>query len=145
MFRHLLLPTDGSELSQNAARKGIQLARRLGAGATAIFVIPATFRVYEGSDSPMDLRDKLQTHWRQLAENALRGLRETAAAEGGDCETLVVNHDQPWRAIIETATKQGCDLILMASHGRRGVSALLLGSETQKVLTHSSIPVLVYR
>ncbi len=145
MFRHLLLPTDGSELSQNAARNGIRLARRLGAEVTAIFVTPATFRLYEGSDSPMDLRDKLQSHWRQIAENALQRLREAAAAEGGDCETLVVSHDQPWRAIIDAATKRGCDLILMASHGRRGVGALLLGSETQKVLTHSSIPVLVYR
>lgn len=145
MFRHILLPTDGSALSQTAAKRGIRFARSLGAGTTALFVVPDTFRLYDGGDSPMGFREQLQTRWRELAEKALEELRATAAAEGVPCEALVATNDQPWRAIIETATSRGCDLILMASHGRRGVSALLLGSETQKVLTHSTIPVLVYR
>ncbi|MEJ5357263.1 MAG: universal stress protein [Desulfobacterales bacterium] len=145
MFRHILLPTDGSALSQTAAKTGIRFARSLGAVVTALFVVPDTFRLYDGGDSPLEFREQLRTRWRDRGEKALEELRAAAAAEGVSGETLLATNDQPWRAIIETATSRGCDLILMASHGRRGVSALLLGSETQKVLTHSTLPVLVYR
>ncbi len=145
MFRHILLPTDGSALSQTAVKNGIRLARSLGARTTGLFVVPQTFRLYDGGDSPMEFRERLEAHWRGLAATTLEALQAAAAAEGVASETLVAAHDQPWRAIIDTAAGRGCDLILMASHGRRGVSALLLGSETQKVLTHSTIPVLVFR
>ncbi len=145
MFRHILLPTDGSALSHTAVQNGIRLARSLGARTTGLFVVPNTFRLYDGGDSPVEFREQLEARWRDLAEKTLEAARATAAAEGVACETLVATNDQPWRAIIDTAAGRGCDLILMASHGRRGVSALLLGSETQKVLTHSSIPVLVFR
>jgi nucleotide-binding universal stress UspA family protein len=80
-----------------------------------------------------------------LAEKYLHAAMETAAAAGVNCETMHVEHDQPYLAIIEAAAQRLCDLIVMASHGRRGISAILLGSETNKVLTHSTIPVLVVR
>lgn len=145
MCPHILLPTDGSALSQTAVKNGIRLARSLGARTTGLFGVPHTFRLYDGGDGPMEFREQLEAPWRDLAATTLEALRAAAAAEGVACETLVAAHDQPWRAIIDPATGGGCDLILMASHGRRGVNALLLGSETQKVLTHSTIPVPVFR
>jgi nucleotide-binding universal stress UspA family protein len=145
MFRHILIPTDGSDLSRKAVIYGVQLARQSGARVTAL-TLTEPYRV-----ASMDAvlvavgEDEYDEESRKSADRALEQARATAKAAGVPCETVSEVHDQPWRAIIDVAHARECDLIVMASHGRRGVSALLLGSETVKVLTHSSIPVLVYR
>ena len=145
MFKHILIPTDGSDLSRKAILYGVQLAKESGAKVTGLTVTepyqPA------GMDTvfiPMDEGD-YEEQSRVLSEKAVEQVKIAAPAAGVPCETIREIHDQPYRAIIDAAHALGCDLIVMASHGRRGISALLLGSETVKVLTHSTIPVLVYR
>jgi nucleotide-binding universal stress UspA family protein len=150
MYGNILLPIDGSQLSLGAARRGIELARALRAKVTAIMVTtpwatqfarePAV--VVPGVVVPQteyDLRAE------QAACSCLRVVTDEAKSAGVPSKALHVLHRDPYAAIIDAAGKEGCDLIVMASHGRRGLSALLLGSETVKVLTHSEIPVLVYR
>jgi len=145
MFKHILIPTDGSDLSRKAVLYGVQLAKFTGARVTAL-TIKAPYVV-----SSMDAiavvgsQQQYEDEAAQYAERALEQAQMAAGAAGVTLETLEETHDQPYRAIIDAALANGCDLIVMASHGRRGVSALLLGSETNKVLTHSAIPVLVYR
>jgi nucleotide-binding universal stress UspA family protein len=148
MFKHILLPTDGSKLSDRAVKKGIEFAQSAGARVTAVHVIPE-FRmvVEEGFVSPMsaELKKRFENESQQHARKMLDKVAKAAAAAGVKCDTVAVVSDYPYQQIIETARKQKCDLIIMASHGRRGLSSLLLGSETAKVLTHSKIPVLVMR
>ncbi len=144
MYKHILLPTDGGELSMKAVRQGLALAKQLGATATALIVRrPLREFVAEGVTIPVP--EAAQKDYAAQMDKLLDAARAEAKSAGVGCEALQVVHDEPWRGIIETAKSKGCDLIVMASHDRRGVSALLLGSETQKVLTHSSVPVLVYR
>jgi nucleotide-binding universal stress UspA family protein len=145
MFKHVLIPTDGSDLSRKAILYGVQLAKESGAKVTGLTV--AEPYQTAGMDTvfvPVDLGD-YEEQSRVLSEKALEQVKMAAQAAGVPCETIREVHDQPYRAIIDAALALGCDLIVMASHGRRGISALLLGSETSKVLTHSTIPVLVYR
>ena len=145
MFKHILIPTDGSDLSRKAVLYGVQLAEECGARVTAL-TLSEPYRV-----ASMDVvlvsvgEDEYEEESRRIADHALAQVRVAADAAGVSCDTIREVHDQPYRAIIDAAHAKGCDLIVMASHGRRGVSALLLGSETVKVLTHSTIPVLVYR
>jgi nucleotide-binding universal stress UspA family protein len=145
MHRHILIPTDGSELSQNAIGYGMALAKAVNAKVTVLTVsVPLQRFVVETgmiSDTPEDYRKRTVT----LAAQYLNAAKEVALAAGVICETVHLEHDQPYLAIIETAAQKSCDLIVMASHGRRGISAIVLGSETVKVLTHSTIPVLVVR
>ena len=145
MHRHILIPTDGSELSQNAIDYGMALAKSVNAKVTVVTVSTPfhTFAVEPGmiTDTPEHYGKRMAT----LAAKYLNVAKEAALAAGVSCETIHVQHDQPYLAIIETAARQSCDLIVMASHGRRGISAIVLGSETVKVLTHSAIPVLVVR
>jgi len=145
VFEHILIPTDGSRLSEKAVRKGIRFAYAMGARVTAFHAIPK----FQASDVMMDLLGTNRGDYARAAQaysnERLRFVQKAAAALDVPCETRHATTDDPAGAIIETAQASGCDLILMASHGRRGLGALLLGSETQKVLTHSSIPVLVYR
>jgi nucleotide-binding universal stress UspA family protein len=144
MFKHILLPTDGGELSMKAVRHGMLLAKQLGAKATAIIVRrPLREFVAEGITIPVS--EEQQKDYIQQMDKLLEAARAEAKNDGIDCEAIQVVNDEPWRGIVEAAKAKGCDLIVMSSHGRRGVSAFLLGSETQKVLTHSSVPVLVYR
>jgi nucleotide-binding universal stress UspA family protein len=145
VFKHLLLPTDGSELAETAIREGIRFAKESNAKVTGVSVAPA-FHVFT-FNAPMleDTQTEFLAESRAQAEKNLARLAKAAADEGVACETVVAISDQPYEAIIHTAENKGCDLIMMASHGRRGMQALLLGSETQKVLTHSRIPVLVFR
>jgi nucleotide-binding universal stress UspA family protein len=145
MFKHILIPTDGSDLSRKAILYGVQLAKESGAKVTGLTVVepyqPA------GMDAvliPVDEGD-YEEQARVLSDRAIEQVKMAAQAAGVPCETIREVNDQPYRAIIDAAQAVGCDLIVMASHGRRGISALLLGSETSKVLTHSTIPVLVYR
>ena len=145
MYKHILIPTDGSDLSWMAVRQGIALAKALNARVTALTVSPSfqTFTV-----DPVMVANTPEQYRKECEAAAARYLgvaTESAKAVGVPCEGVHVVGDHPYQAIIETAQAKDCDLIVMASHGRRGVGALLLGSETTKVLTHSKIPVLVWR
>ena len=145
MYKHVLIPTDGSALSEMAIRQGIALAKSLPARVTAM-TVSLPFHAF--AVDPVMLSDTPAQYERDceaLAEKYLEVAKTEAAVAGISCETVHVWAAHPYEAIIDTARKAGCDLIFMASHGRKGVSALVLGSETVKVLTHSKIPVLVCR
>jgi nucleotide-binding universal stress UspA family protein len=148
MFKHILLPTDGSKLSDRAVERGMELAKILGARVTAFHVIPE-FRMMADESfvlpTSADLKKRYEKEAKARAEKLLQKIGSRAGTLAVDCERLVVVGDVPFEHIIDTAKKRKCDLIVMASHGRRGLSGLLLGSETSKVLTHSKIPVLVVR
>jgi nucleotide-binding universal stress UspA family protein len=145
MFKHILIPTDGSDLSRKAVLYGVQLAKSCGATVTSLTVTdPYRAATMDAVLIPIDEQDYEEAS-RQMSERAMEQVKMAAEAAGVKCETVREVHDQAYRAIIDAAHSLGCDLIVMASHGRRGISALLLGSETVKVLTHSTIPVLVYR
>ena len=148
MFKHILLPTDGSKLSDRAVQRGIELAEAVGARVTAMHVIPE-FRIMADESfvlpTSVDLKARYEKGAKARATNLLDKIETRARTAGVKCETVAVMGDVPYEHIIDTCKKRKCDLILMASHGRRGISALLLGSETSKVLTHSKVPVLVVR
>ena len=145
MFKHILLPTDGSPLSDAAIVQGVQLARDIGATITGFHAIPE-FRVF--TSRPEMLEDTKQRFLEDCRTHAREYLAvlETAAKEAGvPCDTVVSVSDEPYLEIIQAAEQKGCDLIAMASHGRKGIKGFLIGSETQKVLSHSQIAVLVFR
>lgn len=147
MFKNILVPTDGSALSQENARRAVGFAKETGARITAFFAKPGYPVTYYGEGALIDPTspEKFAELAEQQARENLGFVEELASEAGVACQTLSLTSDVPYEAIIEAATRSGCDLIFMASHGRRGFSGLLLGSETNKVLTHSKIPVLVYR
>ena len=145
MFKHILIPTDGSDLSLKAVLYGVKLAKSCGAKVTGLTVaVPYRVVAVDAVLIPLDEAD-YEERSRSASDKALEQVKIAADAAGVTCETVREVHDQPYRAIIDAAEALNCDLIVMASHGRRGISALLLGSETAKVLTHSTVPVLVYR
>ena len=144
MFKHILLPTDGSPLSENAVLKGIQLARSLGARVTGIHVSPQFHVLTYRTDMLEDTRAEYERDTQAHAERYLLFIAKAAKESGVACETLRALNDDVDEAIVDAAGKQGCDLIVMASHGRRGLGKVLLGSQTQRVTTESSIPVLVW-
>lgn len=147
MYKQLLVPTDGSKLSTDAMERAIQFAKETGARVLALHVmpeyIPPAFAEFPAAGQASFAEFMKATE--ETAATVLGAASQAAQAAGVQCETMSVRHTQPYRAIIDVAREKGCDLIFMASHGRRGLSALVLGSETNKVLTHSSIPVLVFR
>jgi len=145
MFKHILIPTDGSDLSHKAVLYGVQLAKLTGGTVTALTVRAPYVVSSMDAIAVVGSQETYEDEVKQYAERALDQAAVAAESAGVKLATVQVTHDQPFRAIIDTAKANKCDLIVMASHGRRGVSALLLGSETNKVLTHSTIPVLVYR
>jgi nucleotide-binding universal stress UspA family protein len=145
MFKHILLPTDGSNLSQVAIQKGVQLAKSIKAKITGISVVPEQKYYMYQTDIIVQVKKETVKQHKLEADRNLSAIEKAAKDAGVPCETLCEISDYPFETIIKIAEKRGCDLIMMASHGRRGVGALLIGSETQKVLTHSKIPVLVYR
>ena len=146
-YRHLLVPVDGSELSDQAVSKAVELAGTLGARITFFHAEPGLPVALAGLGEQVDPRtlDMLVTASRQQTHTILRQACQNAEAAGVSAESRSVMNPIPAEAIVEAADQVGADLILMASHGRRGLGALLLGSETQKVLTHSTLPVLVVR
>ena len=148
-YKHILVPTDGSKLSLKAAKEAAVLAKTLKARITAVYVIqPWSPPMTEESSVAYSSRysEKLYREaTEKTADQALSKVAATAKAAKVACEKLQVIHGQAWEGIIKTAKSRKCDLIIMASHGRRGLAGLLLGSETQKVLTHSKTPVLVCR
>ncbi|QJE02160.1 universal stress protein [Massilia forsythiae] len=145
MYRRILVPTDGTELSARA----IEMALRLAAPAGAVVIgmhastPPYLLAPELGLAAPID--DAWRHEREQQAQDGLAYVRRRAGETGVACEALLVRHDSPHEAIVQAARDRACDLIVMASHGRRGMAARLLGSETAKVLTHSAIPVLVVR
>ena len=148
MFKHFLVPTDGSELSQQTVARAVSFAKEAGARLT-FFYAQEPFKTpsYFDDSLPPDYlsAEDFAEHTRREAEYVLDKARSAAVAAGVPfaLETTVNKH--PYQAIIEAAERAQCDLIFMASHGRSGFAGVLLGSETQKVLTHSKIPVLVFR
>jgi nucleotide-binding universal stress UspA family protein len=147
VFKHVLIPTDGSDLSDRAVQAGLQFAKSSGARVTGLFVMGEYPVMAYGEASAMPLispQEFLQEEQKE-ARGILAKLEAAAKEAGVECETCSEVSDSPYRVIIDKATEKGCDVIFMASHGRRGLEALVLGSETHKVLTHSKIPVLVYR
>ena len=147
MFKHILVPTDGSELSQEATRRAAAFAKEIGARVTLFYAKPDFPECFFGEGALVDpgAPEKFMALAEEEAVKILDYAKDLCLKEGVSCDCLNVASDIPYEAIIDAATQCDCDLIFMASHGRRGVGALLLGSETSKVLTHSKIPVLVYR
>ena len=148
MYRHILIATDGSALAEKAVTHGLSLAKSTGAKVSAL-IVEAPFNVYDVPESKLrQMPEAFAQHAEQMKKHAARILShvaDAAKAAGVACETAQLEEDQPYRAIIAMAKEKGCDLIVMASHGRSGISAVLLGSVTNKVLTHTDIPVLVCR
>ncbi len=145
MYDRILIATDGGELADKAVDQGLAMAKAVGAKVIVVRAtsLPAPM-VYEGVVVALPSEEIRGEIAARVAEQ-FAALKSKAAALGVAMETVHVEHDSPWEAIIDTAKAKGASLIVMASHGRRGISAVLLGSETQKVLTHTTIPVLVCR
>ncbi len=147
MFKHILVPTDGSKLSIKAARQAVKLAKAVGARITGFYAAPDLGSTYYGDGYILRAPSaKAQAEFtQQQARKFLSMIEVEAEVEKVPCTVFHALSDSPYEAIIDAAKKKKCDLIVMASHGRRGLSGLVLGSETQKVLVHSKIPVLVCR
>lgn len=147
MFKHILVPTDGSDLSQATVARAVSFAKEAGARVTLFYAEAPTPSFYAGLGAIADphVMQEARERLDGAAQQVLDAASQIAQAAGVPHERLVLEGHKPYALIIQAAEQQGCDLIFMASHGRRGMDALLLGSETNKVLTHSKIPVLVYR
>ena len=145
MYTNILIPTDGSELAGKAVQHGITLAKRIGSKITVLTVLPPFHTFTTDAQMIEDTSAQYKARMRKHAEKTLGAAAHAAQAAGVACETVQVEHEHPYRAIIDCTASRGCDLIVMASHGRYGISAIVLGSETVKVLTHCNIPVLVHR
>lgn len=147
MFKHILVPTDGSALSKHTVKKAVEFAREIGAKITFFYAKPDYPVAFYGEGALIDptTPQKFTEMAEKQALDIFAAARKVAEAAGVDSDALATTSDVPYEAIIQGAKDAKCDLIFMASHGRRGLSGLLLGSETQKVLTHSKVPVLVYR
>lgn len=143
MYRRILVPTDGTELCSAALDAALELAKHGGGSIIGLHAGPP------GRLTPLAGEDPIRAAWlsqrEQTGKDALSWIARRAGEAGVPCETLLVGHDSPAAAIVETARDRRCDLIVMASHGKHGLRARLLGSETSKVLTHCAIPVLVVR
>jgi nucleotide-binding universal stress UspA family protein len=148
MFKHILIPTDGSEVAAKAIEAGLEFARETRAKVTG-FIAVEQFHT-PTSSAELTRRsyltaDEYEKHARQKAEAVLGRIAERARSAGADFDYDYAQNDHPYEAIIQAAQKHDCDLIIMASHGRGPLGALLHGSETQHVLSRSKIPTLVYR
>jgi nucleotide-binding universal stress UspA family protein len=145
MFKHLLIATDGSRLAEEAARSAVGLAKSLGARVTAM-TVSLPYHVFTTHYVLVsDTEGVYSRECRNRAEQYLAVIRQAARSAGVACDEVHAFHEQPHASIIETAEQRGCDLICMASHGRTGLTGLVVGSVTMKVLAHSGIPVLVWR
>ena len=145
MYKRILLPTDGSDASQRAVLAGVDFARSIGAELVAMTATPEFHALTTDAQMLEQTRDEFLAASRAQGQRLLDQAAAVARDAGVPCTAVQVVSDEPYEAIIATARDQGCDLIVMASHGRKGIKGLLLGSETQKVLVHSAIPVLVHR
>ena len=147
MFKHVLVPTDGSQFSQDTVRRAVLFAKDVGARITAFYAKPEYPVTYYGEGALIDSTtpEQFALLAEEQAQQILGEVEKLCQEAGVSCTKMTLTNDITYEAIIEAATQSGCDLIFMASHGRKGLSGLLLGSETNKVLTHTTIPVLVYR
>jgi nucleotide-binding universal stress UspA family protein len=145
MFKHVLIPTDGSPLSRKAVKAGIAFAKEFGARETAYHAVEAIPPWSAGGFLPPSVLAQAEAGMRKQAEQHLDAAAKIAKAAGVPCESLLTRPMAVYQGIIDAAKKQKCDVIFMASHGRGGAASLLLGSVTLKVLAHSKIPVLVFR
>jgi nucleotide-binding universal stress UspA family protein len=158
VYRNILVPTDASPLSAKAVEQAVSLAKSVGARITVLHVVPPLAElpaaemteaydslVGEGYILPSSIGAAVQERLAARSKATLEAACAKAAASGVACESIVATSSSPHEAIINQAEASGCDLILMASHGRKGVQAIVLGSETTKVLVHSKLPVLVVR
>ena len=145
MFKRILIPTDGSSASQRAILAGAALARETGAEIIGLTVTPPFHTLSAGPEMLESTPAQYEQQSRQQADRILADVESAARETQVPYRLEHASGDTPYETIITTARDDGCDLILMASHGRKGIKGLLLGSETQKVLVHSAIPVLVYR
>ena len=147
MYQKILVATDGSTLSKKAVTSAIELAATCGAQLVALKVVPRYPQAYFEGSIPLSAEEisRIETQWTESAQVQLAAVEKAAKAKGVDSKAVTVKSDVVSDAIIAAAKKQKADLIVMASHGRKGIKRLLLGSETQQVLTHSHIPVLVLR
>ena len=147
MFKHILVPTDGSALSDSTVARAVSFAKETGARITFFYSQPDFPMPIYGERALIDptTPEQFAKSAASEAEAILSKARGAAEAAGVACDSDTAVNEVPYEAIIDAADRHGCDLIFMASHGRRGIAGLLLGSETQKVLTHSKTPVLVYR
>jgi nucleotide-binding universal stress UspA family protein len=146
MYKHILVPTDGSPQSANAITGAVALAKAIGAKVTGLFAAPPATPILYRDNLPAGF-GTMEDHKQLIEDSAGRYLDVVAQAAkqaGVPCEVVTVTSDYPADAILETAAKRSCDLIVMATQGRRGIAGVLLGSETQRVVTHAKIPVLVY-
>jgi nucleotide-binding universal stress UspA family protein len=148
LYAHILLPTDGSSLATRGAKTGVKLAQALGAKVTALYVgmpyasaVYGDAAVYYAGPSPREHKRFSE----EAAQKAFAPVTLEAKRAGVDCATLLAVNSRPWEGILKTARTRKCDAIVMGSHGRSGLGGLFLGSETQRVLAHSKIPVLVIR
>jgi nucleotide-binding universal stress UspA family protein len=144
VFKHILLPTDGSPAVESAIDACLRFAQQTGAGVIAIHVMPVLHLFTYEPGVTENVHEQVKKDRELRSHKILEQVEQRAIAAGVPCERMLVTSDYPFEAIIEAARTRGCDLIAMASHGRKGFKGLLLGSETQKVLTHSAIPVLVF-
>ncbi|HWI81197.1 universal stress protein [Ramlibacter sp.] len=147
MYRKLLVATDGSPLSKKAVRSAIELAGAVGAELVALYVVPRyPVSYFEGgvSIAPQEIA-RIEQQWSDKGQAVVDAVRDTAQAAGVKARAVVSRSDLVAESILSAAKKYKCDLVVMASHGRRGLKRILLGSETQHVLTHSTVPVLVLR
>jgi nucleotide-binding universal stress UspA family protein len=147
VYKHILIPTDGSPASERAIAAGVKLAKSLGARVTGFHAAPSAKPVMFGRTSaklymPAGAR---ATAIARATSRYLSAIERAAAAAGVECDTASVTTDFPAEAILDAARRRKCDLVFMASHGRHGLAGVLLGSQTQKVLTHSKVAVLVHR
>jgi nucleotide-binding universal stress UspA family protein len=148
MYKHIMLPIEGDELSVKAVNECLAFAKAIGARVTVLHVVPhANVHVPSGftSDLVKDIEKQHEEESVRSGRKMLTDLEANARSSGVECENLVVVGDSPYEEIIDSAEKNDCDLIMMASHARRGLDAMLLGSETVRVLKHTKIPVLVVR
>ena len=149
MYKHILLPVDGSELSRKAENECIAFAKATGAKVTAIHVVSHFYLHIQPWGAPRAVHRRIEKEHEQeatdLAQKMISKLQEKAQSQGVQFDSLIVVGDHPYEEIIGCADKRKCDLIMMASHGHTGLNAMLLGSETAKVLTHAKIPVLVVK
>lgn len=147
MYSRILVATDGSTLSKKAVASAIQLAATCAAELVAVKVVPRYPQAYFEGSIPLSVQEvaRIEKQWSDAAQAQLESIAKSAKAKGVSAKTVTVRSDVVSDAIIAAAKKQKADLIVMASHGRKGIKRLLLGSETQQVLTHSHIPVLVLR
>ncbi len=147
MFKHFLVPTDGSDLSIDCLKKSASMAKEVGATVTILYVKPYESMPYLGVGAINDshITETIKQQIDSFAKETLAAAETIMESAGVTCDSFLRQGDSPYEYVISVATEAACDLIIMASHGRKGINNILVGSETRKVLTHSKIPVLVYR